>query len=220
MNRALLASALALVSAVAAVGLLASPAQAHTPAFTTTCTTATLTATSYPAGSVLDITVDQVSIAHEVLAKPSYHDAPAVLTATFAGTGHTVTGTITSAGFTPFVQIEQTAVCSSASPSVTTSPSSSVSTSVSASSTPSVSPTPSSSASVSATRSASSRPSTSVEATVITKPPTKTGSTSSVTTGDELPKTGGSGRLLLAGLVVLTFGCALVGLANRRRRAS
>ena len=120
MKRALFAAALALVSAVTTVALLASPAEAHTPAFTTTCTTATLTATSYPAGTVLDITVDGVSVAHEVLAKPSYASAPAVLTATFPGTGHTVIGSITSGGIAPFVQTVQTDVCSSTSPSVTT----------------------------------------------------------------------------------------------------
>ena len=87
MNRALFAGAVALASAVATVALLASPAEAHTPAFTTTCTTATLTATSYPAGTVMDISVDGSSVAHEVLTKPSYATAPAVLTTTFPGTG-------------------------------------------------------------------------------------------------------------------------------------
>ena len=135
MNRALFVSGLALVSAVATVGLLASPAEAHTPAFTTTCTTATLTATSYPAGTVLDITVDSVSVANEVLVTPSYASAPAVLTATFPGTGHIVVGSITSGGIAPYVQTVQTDVCSSTSPSVT--PSSSVSVSTTPSVTPS-----------------------------------------------------------------------------------
>src|SRR3954447_22161255 len=141
MKRALFSAALALVSAAATVALLASPAAAHTPAFTTTCTTATLTATRYPIGTVMDITVDGVSVAHEV--KPSYSNTPAVLTATFPGTGHTVIGSITSGGIAPYVQTVQTDVCSSTSPSVT--PSSSVSVTPSESSSPSeCSPSPSS----------------------------------------------------------------------------
>jgi len=103
MKRAIVAAAFTLFSAVTTVALFAGPAEAHSGELTATCTTATLTATSYPAGSILDLKVDGSSVAHEVLDKPSYHDAPAVLTTTFPGTGHTVTGSILAPDKAPFV---------------------------------------------------------------------------------------------------------------------
>ena len=219
MKRALFTAAFALMSGVAIAALPAGPAEAHSATFTTTCTTATLTAISYPAGTVMDINVDGSSAAHLVLAKPSYQVAPAVLTTTFPGTGHTVTGTITSPDKAPFVQTEQTTTCSSSSPSVTTSVSASSSVSSTASATGS-SPSSTSSASISATQSSSASPSstvsTSVEATSSTKPSVSPSATTSG--GAELPHTGGTPGLMLAGFVVLASGCALIGLANRRRR--
>lgn len=228
MKRALFAAAFTLMSAVTTVAVFAGPAEAHSGALTATCTTATLTATSYPAGSVLDLNVDGISAAHLVLAKPSYQDAPAVLSTTFPGTGHTVIGSITATDKAPFVQTLETAICSSASPSVTTSVSPSTSatgSSPSATSSASTSPTQSPSSCVPGssgcvTPSPSSTPSstvsTSVEATVITKP-SGSPSASPLPAGDVLPHTGATPGIFLAGLGVLVFGCALIGLANRRR---
>src|SRR3954471_19424715 len=160
LKRALIASAVTLMSAVTTVALLANPAEAHSAAFTATCTTATLTATSYPAGTVMDVTVDGSLAAHKVLDKPSYADAPAVLTTTLPGTGHTVTGSITSPDKVPFLETLTTGICASPSSSV----SSSVSPSTSDSSTPSATScsSSSSSASSSPTGSSSSTPSSSV----------------------------------------------------------
>ena len=116
-----------MIAAVVASVVLASKVSAHVGRLEALCDRASLTAASYPAGTIMALTVDGVSVAGSplTLAAPTYANAQPQLSTTYPGTGHTITGTITSSDHErDFAQTLEVIPCPSPQPSESVSSSS------------------------------------------------------------------------------------------------